>query len=186
MQTSPLLHPLSLVIASTSTLTSSTYPVSPRLITQLSCWHFQTESQHVQNQLLISPTPDFFGCSGQKPWSHPGLLSHSPHWSSCGSFFANRPSLLLSGLLQQPPHWSPHFHPDQTPSSSLLPPQSILHTAVPAILLTRKSDQILPLPNLSKDFLFVHRTSRSLYTATRPYTILPVISLTCSLVILPF
>lgn len=115
VQTSPLLHPLSLVIASTSTLTSSTYPVSPRLITQLSCWHFQTESQHVQNQLLISPTPDFFGCSGQKPWSHPGLLSHSPHWSSCGSFFAIDPlycclvycSSLLTGLpisiLTRPP-----------------------------------------------------------------------------------
>lgn len=99
-------------------------------------------------------------------------------------FLCNRPSLLLSGLLQRPPHWSPHFHPDQIPSFSPPSPQSILHTAVPAILLTCKSDQILPLPNLSKDSLFIHSTSQSLYTPTRPYTILPVISLTCCLIIL--
>lgn len=138
--------------------------MSPRLITQLSCWHFQTVSQHVQNQ-----TPRL---------SHSGLVSHSPHWSSCGSFFAIDPlhcylvyySGLLTGL----------------PISILTrsPPQSILHTAVPAILLTCKSDQILHLPNLSKDSLFIHSTSQSLYTPTRPYTILPVISLTCSLIIL--
>lgn len=97
----------------------------------------------------------------------------------------NRPSLLPSGLLQWPPHWSPHLHPAHFPSTFPPPPQSIiLHTAVPAILLTCESDQILLLPNLSKDSLFIHSSSQNLYTPTRPYIILPIIGLTCSLIIL--
>lgn len=105
-------------------------PREPRLITQLSAGISRQSLNTSKTTLGVSP-----------PW----LLSHSQSGLPVAhSLQQTLPTAIwftaAASALVSP------FHPDQILSLSPSPPQSILHTAVPAILLACKSDQILLCP----------------------------------------